>query len=142
MVINRKPTGRAVSVPAGLTIGAAVSTISTLMIAIILGKLVDMEKLPWENIGYGIMLLILTASFLGATVAYMKIKRQRLLICLLSGTVYLGILLSATALFFGGQYESVGVTAALILAGSGSAGLLGLKENRGGKRKTRSVGYR
>ena len=133
MVTNRKPTGRASSIPAGLAVGAAVNVVITCFSALALGKLVDSQKMQWENIGYGIMLLLLAASFAGACAAYAKIKRQRLMVCLLSGMVYFAILLSVTALFFGGQYEAVGVTAALVLAGSGTAGLLGLGSKRGGK---------
>lgn len=135
MVINQKPTGRALSIPTGLAIGAAVSVSVTLVMAAMLAKLVDMEKLPWENIGYGIIVLLLLASFSGAMAAYAKIKRQRLLVCIMSGVVYFGILLSITALFFGGQYEAVGVTAALTLGGSAVAGLLGLRDGKKGRGK-------
>lgn len=137
MVVNQKPTGRAMSMPAGLVFGAAISLGVTLLAAAVLAKLVDMEKLAWENIGYGIMILLLLASFSGAMAAFAKIKRQRMLVCAISGAVYFGILLSITALFFGGQYDSVGVTAALVLAGSIAAGLLGLRD--GGNRKGRKV---
>lgn len=142
MITNQKPSGRAASIPAGLTMGAAISIAITLIAALILGKLVDMEKLPWENIGYGIMLLLFSASFFGAEAANAKIKRQRLLVSLLSGAIYFALLLSVTALFFGGQYEAVGVTAALILAGSGTAGLLDMKGNRGGKHHKMKSRYR
>lgn len=133
MVVNQKPTGRAASMPAGLVFGAVVSLGITLVCAAVLAKLVDMERLAWENIGYGIMVLLLLASFSGAMAAFAKIKRQRMLVCAVSGVVYFGILLSITALFFGGQYDSVGVTAALVLAGSIAAGLLGLR-GEGGKK--------
>lgn len=142
MVTNKKPTGRAVSVPAGLAIGTAVSFILTLLAALLMGQLIDKEKLQWEQVGYGIMATLLAASFFGSKVSYTKIRRQRFLICLLSGAAYFGLLLAITALFFGGQYDGVWVTGALILAGSGSAGLLGLggkkdlsHQKRGGRRR-------
>lgn len=137
MVVNQKPTGRAMSMPAGLAFGAFTSLGVTLLAAAVLAKLVDMEKLAWENIGYGIMILLLLASFCGAMAAFAKIKRQRLLVCAVSGAVYFGILLSITALFFGGQFDSVGVTAVLVLVGSAAAGLLGLRGGR--RRKGRKV---
>lgn len=130
MVLNGKPTGTTTSIPAGLAVGAAVSMGSTLLLAAIIAKLVDQEKLPWENVGYGIAGLLVLSSFLGAIAAYGRIKRQRMLICMASGIIYLGVLLALTALFFGGQYEAVGVTAALILSGSAAAGVLGLKEGK------------
>lgn len=124
---NKKPTGRALTIPGGIAQGVTLSMIVTMLSCTILAWMVDTEKLPWEKIGYGIMVVLLLSSFLGAMLSFQKTKRQRLLVCLLSGFVYFGILLSLTALFFGGQYEAVGVTAALILAGSGSAGILGVK---------------
>lgn len=138
MVTSRKPTGTASSIPAGLAAGCAVSLGITMLAAALLAKLVDAEKLPWENVGYGIVVLLVMASFLGSITAYGRIRRQRLMICLISGMIYFGILLSLTALFFGGQYEGVGVTAVLVMGGSGAAGLLGLREGKGrSKRRIR-----
>lgn len=142
MVVNRKLTGRAASVPAGLAAGAIVSVVITLLLAVVIGRLVDTEKIQWDNVGYGIMILLITASFFGSAIASARIKRQRMIICLLSGAIYFALLLSITALFFGGQYEAVGVTAALILAGSGTAGLLGLGRKGEGIRKKRRSAYR
>lgn len=138
MALDQKRTGRAAPVPGGLAVGAAVSLGITLLASAFLAWLVDKEKLLWENVGYGIMILVFLASFLGALASHHRIKRQRLLVCLLSGILYFGILLSLTALFFGGQYHAVGVTGALVLAGSGAAGLLGLEKKRGsGTRKAK-----
>ena len=142
MVTNRKVSGKAYSLPAGLAYGTVISLGITLVSAAVIGKLVDMEKMSWENVGYGVMVLLLAASFLGAVAAYGKIKRQRLPVCLLSGLLYYGTLLLITALFFGGQFEAVGVTAALVLAGSGTAGLIGMRESRGGKKRKIRPGYR
>ncbi len=137
MIVNQKPTGRAMSMPGGLTIGAVVSLGVTLLFAAVLAKLVDMEKLAWGNIGYGIIVILLLASFSGAMTAYAKIKRQRLLVCGASGVIYFGILLAITALFFGGQYEAVGVTAGLVFGGSACAWLLGLRD--GGSRRGKKI---
>lgn len=120
--------------PAGLAFGAMVSTGMTLLLAAVLAKLIASEIIEEGNIGYGVMILLLASSFLGAISAYGKIKRQRLVVCLLSGVLYMVILLAITALFFGGQYDAVGVTLLLVLGGCLSAGLIGIREKRGGKR--------
>jgi len=138
MVLNQKPTGRTMSMPVGLAIGGAVSLGITLLGAAVLAKLVDQETLAWENVGYGVMVILLLASFFGAMSAWGRIRRQRLLVCAVSGVIYFGSLLSITALFFGGQYEAVGVTAALVLAGSIAAWLLGLRDG-GRKKKIRTA---
>ncbi len=135
MTAKRKTTGTTMSMPGGLAMGGLVSLGITLAGSAILAWLVDEEMMAMESIGYGIMVMLLGASFLGAVTAYGKIRRRRLLVCAASGLVYIGILLSITALFFGGQYSGVAVTVLLVLAGSVAAGMLGLGQGRGGRRK-------
>lgn len=142
MVVDKKPTGRASSMPGGLAIGAAISLVVTILLAAMLAKLIEGQTIAEENMGYGVMVILLAASFLGAMASYGKIKRQRVIVCLLSGALYFGILLSITALFFGGQYEAVGVTGLLVLCGSGAAALLGLHGNSKGRRRKIKVGHR
>lgn len=117
--------------PAGLAIGAAMALGCTLLGAMLVAKLIDSEMLAETAIGYGSVLILLTASFLSAMTAYGRIKRQRALVCMVSGGIYFLMLLAMTALFFGGQYTGIGVTAALIAAGSGCAVLLGLGGGKG-----------
>ena len=135
MVVNRKVTGKTSSMPAGLAMGAAISLGITLILASAIAKLVSSEKLAEEHIGYGVMVLLFVASAVGAATANSRIKRRRLLVSCLAGLTYMGILLSITALFFGGQYEAVGVTALLVMGGSICATLIGIDSKRGGHRK-------
>lgn len=115
MVANKKITGRATSLPVGLAIGAACSLAATLILTAILAKLVEAETLPVEKVGYGIMVLLIVSSFAGAMISFGRIKRQRMLVCIVSGVIYFAMLMSMTALFFGGQYSAVGTTALLVL---------------------------
>ncbi len=142
MAVKSHSSGKAASIPGGLASASTVSMVVTLTGALLFGKMIDLGKLRWENIGYGVMVMLLAASFLGAQIACRRIKRQRLVVCILFALVYLGLLLSLTALFFGGQYEAVGVTSALVFAGAGTAGLTGSRENRGRKRKRSRYKYR
>ena len=142
MVVNRKPTGRAMSLPAGLAVGALFSLGATLILAAVLAKLVESETIPVEKIGYGIMILTVLSAFTGAMVSFSRIKRQRLLVCGVSGAIYFAILMSITALFFGGQYSAVGITALLVLGGSAAAAFLGLRQRGGRKRKKIKVPHR
>lgn len=135
MVVNQKPTGRASSMPIGLLIGVAVSMGITIVSAALLARLVESEKMKEAWIGYGIMVILWTASFVGALSAHARIKRQRLLVCILSGLAYFSALLCITALFFGGQYEAVGVTAILVMGGAVVAALTGGNKSRGGKHR-------
>lgn len=135
MVANLKPTGRASSMPGGLIFGAAVSITITVIAAALLAWLINREVVSQSSIGYGIIGLLLMSSFTGSMASFARIKRQRMLVCLAAGGIYFGILLACTALFFGGQYSGVGVTALVVAAGALSAALLGLRAGKGRKNK-------
>lgn len=135
----QKISGKTVSIPSGLFYGGTASIGLTLLLSILLAKLLETEAILWENSGYWIMGMLLLSSFLGAWVSIGRIKHQRLVVCLMAGLVYLGLLLSITALFFGGQYDGIGVTALLVLGGSLSAAFLGNGDKRGGKRRKANV---
>lgn len=130
---TKKPTGRASSMGVGLAMGGLCGLAITLLGSGIIAKLIDANVFSESSIGYGIMVILLLASFLGSLLAFGKIGRQRLLVCMATGLIQFLLLLSMTALFFGGQYSGVGVTALLIFCGSALAAFLGLRENRGGK---------
>ena len=136
MTANRKVTGRAVSIPAGLAMGAAMSILWTVAGAMIVAKLIESEVIPESALGYGAAGILLMGAFLASVTAFRKIKRQRAAVCTLAGLTYFLCLLAITALFFGGQFQAVAVTGVLILAGSGAAVLAGIN-GAGGKRKQR-----
>ncbi len=142
MTIKRSQKGTASSVSAGLTVGTAVSMGITILGAMLLGRMIASEQLPWERVGYGIMLILFLSSFLGAYIACGRIKRKKMMIAGCSGLLYFAVLLMSTALFFGGQYEAVGVTALMILAGSGCCFLVRNTSRRAGKRRKPGKHYR
>ncbi len=139
MVANRKVTGTSSTMLVGLATGVGGSLVITAAGSGLLAWLILGQKMPQSATGYGVMLLLLLASACGAWIAYRKIQRRRMLICGLSGVCYFVCLLACTALFFGGEYEAVGVTALVVLAGCLSVGLLGLagKSRRGYGKKWR-----
>lgn len=117
-------TGRALSIPSGLAIGAGVSILVTVLVSLIGAQMIMSEILPQEQIGYCSMAALLSGTILGAVTASAKVKHRKLLVCTLSGGVFLCILLAVTALFFGGQYEGFGVTAITVVIGCGAAAIL------------------
>lgn len=139
MVTNRKVTGKAATMPGGLAIGGLVSGALTIALAGLTGKMVDMGTVPEEGIGYLALAILLLSSGAGAAVAARRIKRQRLAVCLMAGVVYYLFLLGLTALFFGGQYTGMGVTALAVLAGSGAVALTGAGQGRREKRHRRRI---
>ena len=129
MTVNQKVTGTAMSMPAGIAMGCAVSLLITFAGSLLAAKLISEEVLKDTAIGYSAMFIVMVASAIGTAISEAKVKKMRLQVCLLSGLVYYGSLLGITALFFGGQYQGMGVTALLVLAGTGSVILLG-NQNR------------
>ena len=104
--------------PRGLLTGTLYALAVTLAGTALTAKLVDMEILTPEKIGYAVMVLLMAAAWTGAAVSGHSIKRRILMVSLLSGGCYYILLLAMTALLFGGQYQGAGETALLILCGS------------------------
>lgn len=142
MTANRKVTGRAMSIPAGLALGAGISMVVTLLGCSILAWMLDGEKIPESGIGYGSLLILWLSSMLGSMGASVTVKHQLLPVSMLTGVCYFGILLAITALFFGGQYQGMGVTALMVLAGSGCAVLALINGQGRGKKKLPKSRYR
>lgn len=139
MTLNHKPTGTSMSMPAGLAIGGIWSLCVTLVMAALVAKLMDMEAIRQDSIGYFVISILLVASTTGALLSFGRIKRRRMVVCMVSGLIYYCVLLSITALCFGGQYQGMGVTGLVVLGGSLCAGLLGIHEKKQGRIGKRSV---
>lgn len=119
-----KSTGRAMSMPSGLAVGAAVSIAVTAVISLLGAQLIMNEIMPQEQIGYCSLSALLLATVMGGITASRMIKHKKLMVCLLSGCIYFCLLLATTAMFFGGQYQGFGTTLITILLGSIAAVLL------------------
>ena len=132
MTVNKRVTNTAVAMPRGVALGAVLSLLVTLAGAMIVAALVNRETIEESAIGYGAMVILLLASLSGTWLAVNRVKRQRMIVCGLTGAAYYLSLLACTALFFGGQYTGMGVTALVILAGCGTVALMGLRGNGSG----------
>lgn len=133
MRTQHKAQGGALSMPVGLAAGAAVSIAVTMVICIIGAWMISSEILPQSQIGYCSLLALLAGAMLGAMMAWKKIQRQRLMVCLLSGGVYYALLAAITIAFFDGSFQGMGVSLVTVLLGCVAAALL---TNRTHKRKT------
>ena len=126
----KMPTGRSSGVSVGILIGVLVCVGVTLIATVILAWLITAEKMGESAVGYGAMVALLLSAILGSWAASAKIGRLRTQVCLITGGIYYLVLLSITALFFGGQYQGMGVAAILVIAGSGVTALLGIREEK------------
>jgi hypothetical protein len=142
MVINQKVTGKAIPIAAGLALGAGASVLISLLAVSILSYMILTEKISPESIGYCAMVTLWLASAGGSWLAAATVKHRWLPICLGVGGIYYGLLAGITVMFFGGQFQGMFVTALMILAGSGSVALLGLRSQLGGKKNIRKIRFR
>lgn len=138
MVTNRKPSGKAASIPKGLLYSGITGLTLTIIGASIIAYLVNTEMIAPSSIGYAVMVLLILSSLSSSFVAWKKVKHQKIMVCISAGFVYYTILLSITALFFGGQFSALFETALLVLCGSFLAIILtsgNKKRNTFGKAK-------
>lgn len=133
MTRNHNVTGKTISMPAGFAFGVCISLTITLILSALLAKLVSTERLEWEQTGYAIMAMLLIASMVGTKTVCVVVKRRKLLICVVEGILYWLTLFLMTALFFGGQYSGMGVTAIVIFCANAIVCILELKGERGQK---------
>ena len=122
------------TMPMGLGLGAAASMLITVLIAFVGAAMIFRQVIPEESVGYCSLAALLCGTVTGAMVSAGAIKRRRLVVSLMSGGIYLCILLSCTALFFGGQYEGFGVTFLTVALGSAVAALI---QNGAGEKRIR-----
>ena len=142
MAGKKKQTGRASALPVGIAFGVVSSLVITLLGAAGLTVMIAGEHMALESYGYGVMVILLLAAVVGAVVAMLRIKHQKLQVSLLTGAAYYLILLAMNALFFGGQYEGALTTGLIILCGTGAAAILGSREVKSFKRKRKLSAYR
>lgn len=133
MIRNHISTGRALSMPTGLATGLCIGLATTVILSALLAKLVSTEKVEWGSVGYGIMIILLITSAIDSKATCFMIKRRKLIGCLLAGLLYWLSLIMITALFFGGQYDGMGVTGSVVFCGSAVVCLLESRGERGRK---------
>ena len=105
-------------IPAGLGLGLLISLILTLAGVGIFSYLIASEAVGEETIRYGIYVIQGVTAAAGSWVAGAVIKKMYLQVSLMSGGAYYLSLLAMTALLFGGQYQGMGVTAAIVMLSS------------------------
>ena len=134
----RKRDGEALSsVLTSGAVGAGGSLVIAIILTAVAANLVKMEAVTEGAIDGLTAGVLLVSSVGGALISAGLCGHHRLQTCLAAGGIYFVLLLACTVMLFGGAYRGVGVTALLILGGSGGAALLGLKE---GKKRRRSTG--
>ena len=116
MIPIKKFKSKVMGIPAGLGVGVLSSLLLTFIGTAIAASLLATEKIGEDTIQYVVILVQAISGALGAFLSESLTKRLRLQVSLLSGVCYYLALLAMTALFFGGRYQGIGLTAAVIMA--------------------------
>lgn len=131
MVVNRKPSGTAKPMPIGLAMGWITGMAITVATCVLIAALILNGKTGWGTMGYGTMGALLLSSYLGAAISSKLVGRRKVMVCALSGVIYLCTLFLAAFLLFGGGIESMWLPALLVAGGAALAGLLHSSEKQG-----------
>ena len=142
MVTNKKVTGVASSLPGGIGLGLLLSVAVTLLGCALIAYLMVTQKLQEDAIGFTSMTVQALASLSGSWLAAAKVKRMRVQVCMIAGAVYYLFLLACTALFVGGQYTGMGVTALIVFLCCGCTAVFGMINQKGVKSKMKKPAYR
>ncbi len=135
MITNKKPGGKAMSMPAGIALGSIIALVTTLLIAVIVTQLVLNEKIAEASIGYWAMAVLPLSAAVGAFISVWLIKRRRMQVCLITGGAYYLSLLVINILFFGGQFNAMALSLLLVFVGACTIGIMGAKGDRRGSKK-------
>ena len=132
MTLKKLTTERTI-IPLGLGIGLLISMLLTIAGTAVCAWLILAERIGESSIGLFATIMVILASAAGAFAAAYIVKKLRLPMCLLSGLCYFVTLLCTTALFFGGQFQGIGIGALAVLAGCVPIAFLPTKNSRVGK---------
>ena len=113
----------AVSIPAAVTIGTVTSLAVMLVGAVAVSLLIANETINSDSVGYGILVVTLISSMVGNALSLLLAQKKLLVVSLCTSGAFGIVLLSITALFFGGQYSGVPVTF-LVIFGGGAGTIL------------------
>lgn len=129
------------SLPGRVAIGTAASIMTSLVIAVVLAMLIGHGKMSPEMMNYGVMILLMLSSVVGAMIARIHCSSRIMIVCIVTALCYWISLLSITALLFEGMYSGVSATALVIIAGGIIAGCLPTWQGKSTKKRIRKKRY-
>ena len=140
MITNKRVYGKAMSMPAGVGIGLAVSLLTMLIGCAVMALLLDKEIMEQSSIGYGALMILFLSGFLGSAASVILVKRLKLQVSMIHGISYLGLLFLLNGLLFGGAVDGAWATAIVLIGASGCVPLL--LTNTGEKKKLKLKKFR
>ena len=138
----RKAMGESSSVMRGMAIGMCMGLLAMLGFSAICATMIAMEIVVPNAENYCTVVILLICTFIAASIAARRTNGKRLLVCMFTGVVMFLVLLSMTAMFFGGQYRGVGMTSVFVFLGSIIAGFAGLRDRKRGNSHKSKIRHR
>ena len=135
MVRNSKVTGTALPMALGITIGVGSSILMLVLSVVFIARLIIGEKMPLSAIGYVIMAAHVLSVCMGGIIASAAFKHRKMVVCLIVSAMYYLVLVSCTAIFFGGQYQGMGITALVVAGAAGITGWFASREKNNGTKR-------
>ena len=123
-------------------IGASVSMLVTLILIAIWTTLINTGLISISKMDYYVICTLLVSAVIGSIVGAAKTNQKKMHISLLTGVLYLLLLLSITAIFFEGQYYGIGVSTLAIISGCVAALLVGVKGEGRSKMRRKKIKHR
>lgn len=117
MISKYRSNQKVRSILSGTIFGTLTSLIIISISVLLLSKLIQNNTIPQENIGFGIMLIILIASFAGTLRAEKMVKRRKIMVCIITCIEILLALFIIAYSFFGGITSGFTPTALLTACG-------------------------
>ena len=145
MAKQQKPFSDGGELGTALASGVVASMLSAVILCGVLAYLVASERISENSIGYGVMAILFVSSLLGGCISKYRERNRGILCCVVSGIMFLFVLVGVTALFFDGEFRGVIPNTSMILCGSAVAAILykpSLRKSRGvhsGKRSGKVV---
>ena len=136
-MVGTKKTGGTVQ---ALTWGTGLALGLSLMLSALAAAAISRQWIPEGGMVYCAVVILIGSSCGGAWVGGALRPDRRLPVCLGVAGCYFAVLLLLGALFFGGRFRGIPVTAALILGSSAAMALMGLRKGKGRKRKYKRYG--
>lgn len=128
------------SVPRGIAEGVLTALCVLLVCACVMAWIVQKELAGLEEVSYGAVAVIMTASFIGCAVADSAIQRRMLRTCVIFAAALSAVLTVISILVFKAESDSAAVLWLLISGGSILHLLIGKRPTKQGKsRKRRKV---
>ncbi len=142
MSVKRKRSNTAWSIPGGVAAGLGLSMAIAILCSMLLAWLIIGEKLDVASIGYGSGLILILSAAAGAWLAMWKVRTKRLIVTGIYAAGFILLLLAVTALFFGGEYQGIGVSAICILLGAGGTLAVKMMPKKAGNKRPKIRAYR